>query len=91
MHCAYVLRNEADGRFYIGATNDLRARRRQQGRGALDRVLAVPTVVYHEACRSPDDAYRRERYLKSGRGGRYLRQRMSMWLPKTRANKLERH
>jgi len=93
MHYTYVLRSEADGRFYIGATKDLRARIRQHERGevrstAYRRPLQL---VYYEACRSPDDAYRRERYLKSGRGGRYLRQRISMWLSETSANKLERH
>jgi hypothetical protein len=47
--------------------------------------------VYFEACLSPDDAYRRERYLKSGRGGRYLRQRLLTWLSGVRGDKLERH
>ncbi len=37
--------------------------------------------MYYEACLSPDDAYRRERYLKSGRGGRYLRQRLIIGSP----------
>jgi len=35
--------------------------------------------------------YRRERYLKSGRGGRYLKQRLACTLSSTRDNKLERH
>ncbi len=42
-------------------------------------------LVYYEACLSPDDAYRRERYLKSGRGGRYLRPRLISWLSESRA------
>ena len=32
-----------------------------------------------------------ERYLKSGRGGRYLKQRLACTLSSTRDNKLERH
>jgi len=36
-------------------------------------------------------AYRRERYLKSGRSGRYLKQRLACTLSSTRDNKLERH
>ena len=47
--------------------------------------------MYYEACLSPDDAYRRERDLKSGRGGRYLRQRLVSWLSESRGDKLERY
>lgn len=94
MHFTYVLRSDSDGRFYIGATNDLRARLELHRRGQVRSTSyrRPLRLVYYEACLSPDDAYRRERYLKSGRGGRYLRQRMFTWLSEnsTRA-KLERH
>ena len=33
----------------------------------------------------------RERYLKSGQGERYLKQRLASWLAEIRSNKLERH
>ena len=49
------------------------------------------TLVYYEACLSAEDAYRRERYLKSGRGGRYLRTRLASSLAGIGDNKLERH
>ena len=93
MHYTYVLRSDADGCFYIGATNDLRARlaAHEQGRVQSTSYRRPLTVVYYEACLSADDAYRRERYLKSGRGGRYLRQRLSSWLSQVRGDKLERH
>ena len=48
-------------------------------------------LVYYEACLDADDAYKRERYLKSGRGGRYLKQRLSSWLAGPSGIKLERH
>jgi len=48
-------------------------------------------LIYYEGCLSIDDARRRERYLKSGRGGRYLKQRLASWLADIRSNKLERH
>jgi hypothetical protein len=47
-------------------------------------------LVYYEASLSADDACRRERYLKSVRGGRYLRARLACSLAELRANKLER-
>jgi len=82
MKYTYVLSSGRDGKFYIGCTADLRERWQQHERGqvrstAYRRPLRL---VYYEACRSVEDAYRRERYLKSGRGGRYLKQRLASWL-----------
>ncbi len=114
MHYTYVLLSEADRRFYIGATQDLKRRVEQHAAGRVEstayrrpfrlvpfqrspepvaqRMREVGTaLVYYEACLSPDDAYRRERYLKSGRGGRYLRQRLASSLSSIRDTKLERH
>ena len=46
---------------------------------------------YYEACWSAEDARQRERYLKSGKGGRYLKNRLACWLSEIRSKKLERH
>jgi len=43
-------------------------------------------LIYYEGCLSPDDARRRERYLKTGRGGRYLKQRLASWLTEIRSH-----
>jgi putative endonuclease len=93
MHYTYVLSSERDGRFYIGTTSDLRNRLKQhvQGRVRSTAYRRPLHLAYYEACHSADDAYRRERYLKSGRGGRYLKQRLDTWLSWIRDNKLERH
>jgi putative endonuclease len=93
MKYAYVLLSERDRRFYIGNTGDLRERLQQHNKGqvrstAYRRPLRL---VYYEGCLSGDDARRRERYLKTGRGGRYLKQRLASWLSEIRSNKLERH
>lgn len=82
MKYTYVLLSARDRKFYIGCTGDLRARWEQHEHGqvrstAYRRPLRL---IYYEACRNVDDAYRRERYLKSGRGGRYLKQRLASWL-----------
>jgi putative endonuclease len=93
MHYTYVLASEKDARFYIGTSSDLRKRLKQhvQGRVISTAYRRPLRLAYYEACLSVDDAYRRERYLKSGRGGRYLRQRLNTWLLSIRVNKLERH
>ena len=93
MKSSYVLLSERDSEFYIGSTGDLRERLQQHNKGqvrstAYRRPLRL---IYHEGCLSVEDARRRERYLKTGRGGRYLKQRLASWLCEIRSNKLERH
>lgn len=93
MHYTYVLLSKTDGKFCIGATGDLRKRLRLHASGRVRSTASRRplTLIYYEACLSTDDAYRRERYLKSGRGGRYLRSRLAASLADIRGNKLERH
>ncbi|HWO91949.1 MAG TPA: GIY-YIG nuclease family protein [Methylomirabilota bacterium] len=93
MHYTYVLLSRTDGRFYTGATSDLRNRVKMhaQGRVRSTSYRRPLTLVYYEACLSAEDAYRRERYLKSGRGGRYLRTRLESSLALIGDNTLERH
>jgi len=45
---------------------------------AIDcRVAALLAMTFYEACKSRKDAFRREKYLKTGMGKRYLRDRLS--------------
>jgi putative endonuclease len=92
MYYTYVLRSDSDGRWYTGATADLRARlsAHAQGRVQATRARRPVRLAYYAACFNAADAYRRERYLKSGRGKRYLRQRLSEWLGTANHEKLER-
>jgi len=85
----YVLISEKDGNFYTGATNDLTKRIGQHKNGLVGSTkYRLPIkLVYFEAClnkprktfgllRGKDDAFRRERYLKTGMGKRYLKNRL---------------
>ena len=61
MHYTYVLQSNRDGRMYTGTTGDLRSRLTLHNNGRVQstaqrRPLAL---VYYEACRSADDAFRR--------------------------------
>ena len=79
MHYVYVLHSSKDGNFYTGVTNDLKKRFAEHEKGYVRstkhrRPLAL---IYYEACLNEEDAARRERYLKSGMGKRYLKQRLT--------------
>lgn len=93
MNYTYVLLSERDGRFYTGSTTDLRARVRDHAGGRVRSTASrAPLVlVYYEACVNLDDARRRERFLKTGKGKRYLNNRLAAYLSAIRRNKLERH
>lgn len=74
----YVLRNDTKNKFYIGATKDLKQRLKQHNRGLVfsTKYLRPLRLIYFESCLNKDDAYRRERYLKTGMGRRYLKNRL---------------
>ena len=93
MHFTYVLLSKRDGRLYAGATADLpeRVLQHRTGRVRSTAHRRPLTLLYYEACPSAQDAFRRERYLKSGRGGRYLKARLARSLADLGYNKLERH
>jgi putative endonuclease len=64
--------------FYTGTTNNLQKRLEQHNKGetySTKNKLPV-SLVYFEACLNESDAYRRERYLKTGMGKRYLKKRI---------------
>jgi putative endonuclease len=74
----YVLICEKTGTFYVGATSDLKKRLEQHRKGEVfyTRNRGPVKLVYCEACLNRDDSFRRERYLKSGMGKRYIRNRI---------------
>jgi putative endonuclease len=48
-------------------------------------------LLFYEACPNRDDALRRERFLKTGKGKRFLKRRLTAFLEGISWNKLERH
>ena len=92
MRYTYVLLSERDGRFYTGWSNDLRARVRQHNAGDVrSTTYRRPLrLIYYEACLDAEDARRRERFLKTGKGKRYLNKRLETSLRELRVTQLER-
>lgn len=81
-HYIYVLRSLADGNFYVGYTNDLRRRFDEHCAGSVPstRKRRPLELVYYEACRSQADATKREKYLKTAWGKRYIKSRIGDYL-----------
>lgn len=79
-HYIYVLRNKTN--FYTGCTSDLSKRMKEHlsGKSNYTKKGNDHTLVYYEACLNKDDAYRRERYLKTGMGKRYIKNRIAGFL-----------
>lgn len=78
----YVLRSEADGGWYTGYTVDLTRRlaEHQAGHSTSTRYRGPWNLIYYEASLDIEDAQARERYLKSGMGKRYVRNRLKNFL-----------
>ncbi len=93
MYYTYVLLSWKDGDWSTGTASDLKARLKEHEKGEVPstRFRRPLQLIYYEACLDAADAYRREKYLKTGRGKRYLRQRLKTWQTRLSQEKLERH
>jgi putative endonuclease len=81
-HYVYVLKSLSDGNLYVGYTNDLRRRMEQHNDGSVRSTAnrRPLELVYYEACRSREDATKREKYLKTAWGKRYIKSRLAGYL-----------
>ena len=79
MQYVYVLYSSKDEKFYTGMTNDLKKRFDEHTKGYVrsTKHRRPLTLIYYEGCLNEADAARREKYLKSGMGKRYLKQRLA--------------
>lgn len=74
----YILLSEKDKKRYIGYTGDLRKRVKEHKDGivASTRYRRELKLIYYEACLNVEDARRREKYLKSQWGYRFINKRL---------------
>jgi len=82
MYFVYVLLSEKDGKFYTGFTNNPldRVRRHNRGFEASTKYRRPLKLIYLEGCLSRKDAMRREIYLKTSWGKRYIKNRLKDYL-----------
>ena len=81
----YILKSEQSGRMYTGYTVDLRKRFKDhnEGKSTYTKYRGPYKLIYYEACLDEKDAKARERYLKSGRGKRFIKSRLKRFLFRT--------
>ena len=85
MYYTYVILSTKDGHLYTGSTNDLRKRLMEHNSGKVfsTKNRSPFELIYYEACMNEQDARSREKYLKTGMGKRYLKNRLKRFLSLT--------
>ncbi len=84
MYYVYLLKNRETSQWYTGFCADLRKRiKEHQDKKVFSTKSGVFDLIYYEACRHKNDALAREKYLKSGMGKRYLKNRLRQFLSLT--------
>jgi len=84
-HYVYVLRSKKNKAWYTGFTTDLRERFKEHNNNNIGwtKNRGPFELIYYEGCKSITDARSREKYLKSGMGKRYLKNRLKRFLSLT--------
>ena len=78
----YVLISEKDKNFYVGYTKNIERRIKQHNFGSVESTKnRTPLkLVYWEGCLNQNDATKREKYLKTSWGKRYIKNRIHYYL-----------
>lgn len=86
MYYVYVLESEQDKWFYTGFTRNLKKRIEEHNSKVSNATKGrIPLkLVYYEFCLDHRDAMKRERYLKTTWGKRYIKNRIKNYLEQCR-------
>ena len=81
-HYVYVLRSQKDGKFYVGYTKNVQKRLEEHNSGQVrsTKERRPMKLIYWEGCIDQQDATRREKYLKTAWGKRYIKGRVTNYL-----------
>ncbi|HBF13309.1 MAG TPA: hypothetical protein DDW49_08015 [Deltaproteobacteria bacterium] len=76
-HIVYVIKN-SEGKLYKGYTTDLnkRIQYHNQELGSWTRHRGPWQLVYQESCNDKSEALKREKFLKSGKGREFLKEKL---------------
>ena len=76
------MKSQKDGNKYTGCTSDLEKRFQSHQNGEVNSTKhRIPfELIYFEGCLNKDDAYKREKYLKTKNGKMFLGNRLKSYL-----------
>ncbi len=79
MYYVYVIRGEADGRFYVGISENTEKRLEQHNKGMTFSTKGYRPwkLFFTEKFETRLEARKREVYLKSGTGKEYIKRKWS--------------
>jgi len=82
MYYVYVLRSKKDKKNYTGYTSNLKKRMEEHQNGKVEstKYRRPFDLVYFEGCLDSRDARRREIYLKTTYGKRFIKNRIKNYL-----------
>ena len=82
MYYVYVLQSEKDNKFYTGFTRDLNRRVEEHNARISKATMGRDPfkLIYYEFCLNQKDAMKRETYLKTTWGKRYISNRIKNYL-----------
>ncbi len=74
----YVL-ELANGRKYVGHTNHLERRinEHREGKSPYTKKHKIKGLIYFEQCSTRSEAMKKEKFLKSGKGREWLKQKLA--------------
>ena len=78
----YILQSEKDNNLYVGFTGDLNRRiiEHNEGNVRSTKYRRPLKLIYWEGCLEQSDATKREKYLKTAWGKRYIKNRLKNYL-----------
>ncbi len=82
MYYVYVLRSKKDKKNYTGYTSNLKKRMEEHQNGKVEstKYRRPFDLVYFEGCLDSKDARRREIYLKTTYGKRFIKNRIKNYI-----------
>ncbi|MFC1656867.1 GIY-YIG nuclease family protein [Patescibacteria group bacterium] len=85
MWYTYIIQSIKNKRWHTGCTMDLRKRFKEHNKNLVfsTKSRGPFKIIYYEACPNRGDAFAREKYLKSGMGKRYIKNRLKRFLSLT--------
>ncbi len=82
MQYVYIIRSRLDVNLYIGCTSDVKKRFSEHNRGRVPATAdRIPfELIHYEAFINKEDAFARERWLKSGYGRTHMKKMLTKTL-----------